>query len=193
MPYYLCSTGAGAEDAEVCTSWVRAGERSQGVKGGWAQRYETRAQADAALEALRSLRARAGASWLQDVYIDGSAVLGRWSACAVFFGEGDPRNAVQDLPPPHTAPRAELAAVLLALQRGADDARLWSDSAYVCQAFERGWASAAHPDLTARLKELCASRRVFLRKVAGHSGVPGNMAVDAMLAERRTSALRGTS
>jgi len=190
MPYYLCSTGSGADAAEVCTSWARAEERSQGVKGGWAQRFETRRQADAALEALRSLRASSEARWLQDVYIDGSAVLGCWSACAVFFGEGDPRNAVRDLPPPHTAPRAELSAVLLALERGADDARLWSDSAYVCQAFERGWVSSAHPDLTARLREVCAARRVFLRKVAGHSGVPGNVAVDAMLAERRGNALR---
>jgi ribonuclease HI len=185
MPYYLCSTGPSAQEAELCTSWGKAKERSQGVRGGWAKRFDAKPEADAALLRLRSLRADAEAEELQDVYVDGSAVLGRWSACAVFFGEGDPRNEVRELGPPHTAPRAELEAVLLALERGADGARLWSDSAFVCQAFETDWTSAAHAALARRVRELCAARRIFVRKVAGHSGDPGNTAVDAMLAERR--------
>jgi ribonuclease HI len=191
MPYYVCSTGPLETDLSIVTSWPRAKTLTSGKSGGWSRRVETRAHAEAALEALRGRRGRKVSPG--HVYVDGSAVLGEWSACAVFFGEGDARNAVRELPPPHTAPRAELQAVLLALERGAEDVVLWTDSAYVCQAFELGWTSRAHPELAARVRELSEQRNVVVRKVAGHAGIPGNEAVDAMLYERRRERKAGQS
>lgn len=181
MPYYVCSTGAAQGDLQIVTTWPRAKAATSGVSGGWARRLETREQAEVALEALRRRRTWERGAASSEVYVDGSAVPGAWSACAVFFGQGDERNLTRELSPPHTAPRAELEAVLLALERGADDAILWTDSAYVCQAFELGWTSRAHPELVARVRELCKRRSVVVRKVPGHAGVPGNEAVDAML------------
>jgi ribonuclease HI len=170
MPYYVCSSGPASEDVVLCTSWARAKLASQGKAGGWARRYDARDLAEAELERVKELRRAGAATWLSDVRLESSAVLGQHSRCAVSFGEGDPRNAELELPPPHTLPRAALAALLLALERGADDARLWSDSAYVCQLFEAGFpTSAEHQDLVARARELCCARRIVVCKAAAAS------------------------
>lgn len=179
MPYYLCKS----EGLEICTSWPRAKAAVHGKPGAWCRRYETRAAAE---EALRTAGAASGAARGQAVWVDGSAVLRDWSAAAVFFGEGDDRNCVLELPGPHTAPRAELQAVLLALNRGAVNANIFSDSAFVCLAYEQGWPDTfEHQDLMRQIRPLAASRGIAVRKVAGHAGVPGNEAVDAMLREAR--------
>jgi ribonuclease HI len=119
--------------------------------------------------------------------VDGSAIFGIWSACAVFFADGEVRNEVRLLAQPHTAPRAELAAVLLCLEKGAVSCDVFSDSAFVCQAFERGWPlDFAHQDLMRSIRAVWPTRNLRVCKVAGHSGEPGNEAADAMLAEARS-------
>lgn len=168
MPYYVCCRGPGYE-AVVLTSWAKAREATQKCKGAWTKRYESRAAAAAGLGELLQAQQAQARSCAADVHVGGFAALGRWSACSVFFGEADARNAARDLPAPHTAPRAELAAVLLALERGARDARLCCASAFVCQAFEQGWpATFAHQDLMRPIRELCEERRVSVHKVAVH-------------------------
>jgi len=187
MPYYLCKNGE--DGLTIQTSWPKAARMVHGRAGAWAKRYETRQEAHAALERLAAHATIAvGPSPARDrVYVDGSAVLGAWSACAVFFAEGDARNAVRLLPPPHTSPRAELAAVLLCLEQGAVNCDVFSDSAFVCQAFERGWpAEFAHQDLMRSIRAVWPTRNLRVQKVAGHSGEPGNEAVDGMLAAARS-------
>jgi ribonuclease HI len=186
MPYYLCKNEAGLS---IETSWPRAKAKVHKQAASWVKRYERKA---AAQEALSSLSAHVQV--LQQpcatrprVYVDGSAIFGTWSACAVFFAEGDVRNEVQLLAPPHTAPRAELAAVLLCLEKGAVSCDVFSDSAFVCQAFERGWPlDFAHQDLMRSIRAVWPTRNLRVCKVAGHSGEPGNEAVDAMLAAARS-------
>jgi ribonuclease HI len=181
MPYYLCKNEDGLT---VCTSWAKAKACVHGKKGSWAKRYETKEETQEAFS-----RASAAMPGLPptcvgrtEVYVDGSAVLNEWSACAVFFSEHDARNAVRLLPPPHTSPRAELAAVLLCLEKGAVSCDVMSDSSFVCQAFERGWPSEfAHQDLMVHIRAMWPTRNLRILKVAGHAGVPGNEAVDAML------------
>lgn len=112
-------------------------------------------------------------------------------ARAVFFGEGHERNLAREPSLPHTAPRTELVAALLALERGADDAMLWTDWAFFCQAFELRWTSRAHPELAARVREFCKHWSVVVRKVPGRAGKPHNEAVDAMLSECRCALSRG--
>jgi len=78
---------------------------------------------------------------------------------AVFFSNSDARNEVKLLPPPHTSPRAELAALLLALEKGAVSCDVVSDSSFVCQAFERGWPEDfAHQDLIVQIRAMWPSR-----------------------------------
>lgn len=186
MPYYLCKNETGAS---IETSWPKAKAKVHGHAAAWAKRYETKA---AAHEALMRLSVdmeviQAPDSMRPRVYVDGSAILSAWSACAVFFADDDPRNKVKLLPPPHTSPRAELAAILLALETGVVNCDIFSDSAFVCQAFERGWPSEfAHQDLMQSIRAVWPTRNLRICKVAGHSGEPGNEAVDAMLAAARS-------
>jgi len=177
MPYYLCCSGT---DLELCTSWSAAKRAGQGRPGSWTKRYETRAAAEAALAAARGRRGGERGAGCAELFVDGSALLGRWSAAAVWFGPDDARNALQELPPPHTAPRAELAALLLALRSGVRGACVRSNSAFVCQAYEQGWPETmAHQDLMREVALRCGAQAVSVRKVAG------NDAVDAMLREAR--------
>ena len=179
MGYYLV---VGAATAQLHSSWPSAKAATHGVKGAWCNSYPTRAEAAAALAALALPVAPSSTA----VYVDGSALLGQWSGCAAWFGEGDARNLARALPPPHTSPRAELQAVLLALEQGAQDCVIYSDNAFVVQAYQRGWPTAfAHSDLMALLQDRCRSARVAIEKVAGHAGVPGNEAADHLVAALR--------
>lgn len=186
MPYYLCSNELGVH---ACASWEEAKRLTQGHAGSWAKKYSKRAELLAALAATRHVPA---AARLEDdgaaapvAYVDGSCVLGEWSACAVFFSEGSGENEVQELGAPHTAPRAELAAVLLCLEKGFRSGRILSDSVFVCRAFARGWPEAyAHQDLMGRIRDLWTPE-LSVVKVPAHAGQAGNEAVDAMLRRRR--------
>ncbi len=71
---------------------------------------------------------------------------------------------------------------------------LYSDSKYVVDAVEKGWAvkwrangwmrnkreKAVNPDLWATLLDLCATHDVEFRWVRGHSGVPDNERCDRL-------------
>jgi len=181
MPYYLCKNEAGLT---VCTTWSKAKACVHGKKGSWAKRYETKEDVQEALShasKAMTLPLQVQAPRVQ-IYVDGSAILNEWSACAVYFSDHDPKNAVKILPPPHTSPRAELAAVLLCLEKGAVSCDVMSDSSFVCQAFERGWPSEfAHQDVMSHIRALWPTRNLRVLKVAGHAGILGNEAVDAML------------
>ena len=179
MGYYLVVKTH--EPAEIHTSWASAKAATQGVKGAWCKSYDTREAAAAALASLASSKLSEDTKSVA-VYVDGSALLGRWSGCAVWFGDHDPRNLAKDLPPPHTSPRAELQAVVLALDLGVRDAIIYSDNAFVVQAYQRGWpATFAHADLMAELRSRATEANVRVSKVAGHSGILGNEAADALV------------
>lgn len=92
--------------------------------------------------------------------------------------------------------RMELLAVIKGLETLTRPCRvvLYSDSRYVVDAMEKGWAvkwranrwqrnkreRAVNPDLWARLLDLCATHDVEFRWVRGHSGVADNERCDRL-------------
>ena len=98
--------------------------------------------------------------------------------------------------------RMELTGVIAALEalREPCIVELWSDSKYVIDALEKGWAKgwrargwvkgdkkpALNPDLWARLLELCEYHTVNLHWVKGHASNPYNNRCDELaVAESR--------
>jgi ribonuclease HI len=92
--------------------------------------------------------------------------------------------------------RMELMAALKALEalKRPCQVRLFSDSAYLVNAFSQGWLAkwqkngwltskkepVENQDLWRRLLELAAGHEIFWHKVRGHSGDPYNERCDAM-------------
>ena len=130
----------------------------------------------------------------------------RLAGCGVWFGHGDERNIGTANPfPPHTSNRAEMVAVLLAMQAfrrsgesAARDLHVMSDSEYVVRgmrewlpAWEKrqfrraGGAPVKNADLW---KKLSAERRalggwVTFEHVRGHAGDEGNEEADRLARE----------
>ncbi len=92
--------------------------------------------------------------------------------------------------------RMELTAVIKGLEALSEPCAvdLWSDSKYVIDALEKGWAKgwrargwvkgdkkpALNPDLWERLLELCEEHRVTLHWVKGHADDPYNERCDKL-------------
>ncbi len=92
--------------------------------------------------------------------------------------------------------RMELLAAIVGLEALTRpcDVELFSDSRYLVDAVEKGWAArwrkngwmrnkreaAVNPDLWERLLNLLAQHNVEFRWVRGHSGDPGNERCDAL-------------
>jgi ribonuclease HI len=145
-----------------------------------------------------------------NVYTDGhcarNGAKGATAGVGVYFGHLDPRNVSEALSGPvQTNQRAELTALIRTLEHitglvfTTPAARfiIWSDSKYCVQGYnswmdnwvERGWLTAArnpvkNRDLweqTVALRDsLVDVNTVEVRWVKGHSGNPGNDAVDAL-------------
>ena len=118
---------------------------------------------------------------------------GGW-ACILMFGphkkelSGGEANTTNN--------RMELTAVIRGLQALKEPCivELYSDSKYVIDALEKGWAlgwqargwrkadkkPALNPDLWAELLELCQVHRVNLHWVKGHASNPYNNRCDAL-------------
>jgi ribonuclease HI len=95
--------------------------------------------------------------------------------------------------------RMEIRSVITGLETLKEPCRviLYSDSRYVIDAIEKGWAirwrannwkrnktdPALNPDLWGRLLDLLAHHRVECRWVKGHAGNPGNERCDQLARE----------
>ncbi len=135
-----------------------------------------------------------------EIYTDGAcrgAKERRRGGIGVYFGEGDERNVSEPLyGTRHTNQRAELTALLRALQIVRHDARIYtvySDSMYAVRGVnewldrwkQNGWRTAkgtyvANEDLWRSIDQLHCSQRVHVEHVRAHSGIEGNERADAL-------------
>lgn len=140
-----------------------------------------------------------------EIYTDGACSGNRRNSSSaragvgVYFGADHELNYSAPLRVgPHTNQRAELEALLVAMElievHALGAAVIWSDSQYSidcvtkwCVAWERnGWINSKHEPVQNQdlIKPLLAALRrhpeVQLKKVKGHSGVAGNEAADRL-------------
>lgn len=141
-----------------------------------------------------------------EIYTDGSCKFnpgpGGWGAVLVYNGRekelcGGARNTTNN--------RMELTAVIMALSALKEPCRvmLCSDSKYVIDALEKGWADgwrargwkkadkspALNPDLWEQLLELTKKHEMNYKWIKGHAGHPYNERCDAM-AQREADKLK---
>ena len=121
-----------------------------------------------------------------DVYTDGACPNNQANpTCAgigIWFGPNHPQNRAEPLAPPFTNNRAELTAVLRALQLTFGPIRIFTDSTYVmdnAQSRLPGWigrnfANVKNADLWSAYINLSSNRVIQFVHVKGHSGNEGN-------------------
>ncbi|EPY53908.1 ribonuclease H Rnh1 [Schizosaccharomyces cryophilus OY26] len=147
---------------------------------------------------------KTGASNPEIVYTDGSSLgngkFGAAAGCGVYFGPGDPRNLSERLIiGEQTNNRAELQAIIHALENTSGDVIIRADSKYAIQAltvWNKKWektnymTSSSTPvknvDLITRASRLMEDRNVELEYVEGHSTDYGNQQAD-LLARKAAS------
>ena len=132
-----------------------------------------------------------------DVYTDGACSgnpgPGGWGAILCYNGV---EKEISGGEPHTTNNRMELLAVISALEKLKEpcEVTLYSDSQYVCNALERGWAKkwrangwmrtkkdkALNPDLWERLLNLCDTHKVSVVWVKGHNTHPMNERCDRL-------------
>ena len=131
------------------------------------------------------------------IYTDGACSgnpgPGGWGAILIY---GTVEKEISGGAPSTTNNRMELTAVIEALSRLKEPCQveLWSDSKYVIDALEKGWAKswrtkgwvksdkkpALNPDLWERLLDLCEIHTVRTHWVKGHADNPYNSRCDEM-------------
>jgi len=132
-----------------------------------------------------------------DIYTDGACSgnpgPGGWGAILCYNGV---EKEISGGEPHTTNNRMELLAVISALEMLKEpcEVTLYSDSQYVCNALERGWARkwkaqnwmrtkkdpALNPDLWERLLNLCDIHKVAVVWVKGHNNHPMNERCDRL-------------
>jgi ribonuclease HI len=206
MSFYAVKAG---ESREIYTTWDEARPHCQGTRGVRFKKLRTRSEAEEWLGINSSKRQRTSGEELH-VYTDGACSKnGRRGACAgigVYFGDDDPRNVSEPLPPDerHTNNRAELLAIEAALDvvqaddhPPVDTLHLYTDSQYSHKALtqwinnwlKNGWVTSKgtpveNRDLLERIhRKLQRPPDVEWHYVKAHNGDPGNEAADALAVE----------
>jgi ribonuclease HI len=113
------------------------------------------------------------------VYVDGGCILNRSSFAAVAFETHGIGIAVGgDI---HTAPFSELSALKLALDEGASNCFVFTDSGFVFTSFLLGFPQDfKYAELGAEIRAKLIEKNVRVKKVKGHSGIIGNERADAL-------------
>jgi ribonuclease HI len=136
------------------------------------------------------------------IYTDGACSgnpgPGGWGAILEYNGH---RKELSGGDPATTNNRMELIGVISALRALNEpcEVALYTDSQYVVNAIEKGWAvkwrangwmrnkkdPALNPDLWEQLLDLCATHRVTFHWVKGHADNPNNNRCDQLAVQER--------
>ena len=199
----------------IYTSWFGPhGAQVQvlGVAGARYKGFATRAEAEAFLRgdvppprpsgatspSRKVLKADAGSDQRIKVYTDGGALgnpgPGGWAAVIL---DRDPPTELSGGFSPTTNNRMELTAAIMALRHfeAPTAVRLHTDSRYVADGINKGWAerwrangwmrtrteAARNADLWAALLDLCQRHEVVFEWVPGHAGVVYNERCDQLV------------
>ena len=121
------------------------------------------------------------------IYTDGSCLANGTtnasSGAGVYFGEDDPRNASFPVPGAQTNNRAELWAIIKALDMTTSPVEIRSDSRLSIKCAQRTWQAKANLDLFEQLWEKMKNRDVIFTWVRGHDNEIGNEASDTLAKE----------
>lgn len=190
MSFYAVAIG---RNRGVFTTWKECHNCIDRYKGAVYKKFPTRAAATEWLEPAKVKRPKTVAPTV--VYTDGACPNNQdkhkaRAGVGVWFNDGDVRNVSEPLPGKATNQRAELMAVIRALeQEPAEDLHIYSDSEYVVLGVKyrlTGWARDSfrkvdNDDLWRRLHvALQENRNIELEHVDGHSGNVGNEAADKL-------------
>ncbi|KAK9417486.1 putative RNase H type-1 domain-containing protein [Seiridium unicorne] len=205
----------------IYTEWDEAQKSILGSKGPKYQSFKTRAEAieyikahgnEAGQKAIENevaeppaKRSKTIADGALHVYTDGSSrgngKVGAAAGVGVWFGEDDPRNISERLEgDPQTNQRAELTAILRALQKVSvdQDIRIFTDSQYSISCvteWYRNWekkrwkttgnADVKNKDLVQAIRTKIEDRdaagtKTLFQWVKGHDATPGNVEADKL-------------
>ena len=98
----------------------------------------------------------------------------------VFFGNGDKRNLSCKFDGVQTNNRAELYAILKALELCKTDIHIITDSLLSINVITGVWEASKNLDLIQKIKELSIGRIVNYEHCSGHAGVYGNEEADKL-------------
>ena len=118
------------------------------------------------------------------VYTDGSCIHnGKKNARAgigVYFGKGDIRNVSRRIEGKQTNNRAELFAIIKAIECTKCNLVICSDSEYAIKGITGVYNVKKNIDLFDRIKQLSENRRIIYSKIKGHSKCEMNKCADRL-------------
>ena len=120
-----------------------------------------------------------------EVYVDGACTRngkqGARAGSGVYFGSEDPRNSSFKVPGKQTNQRAEVWAIIQALDLCPDrPLRIYTDSVYAWKGATRQWHMKQNLDLFEPLWEKLKGRVIDWKVIRGHTGIVGNEAADKL-------------
>lgn len=187
MKYYAVKVG---KVPGIYYTWNECKEQVNGYKGACYKSFDSLSKAEAFINPPQSSDNNTKDYTI--IYTDG-AYAGVKAGIGVWFGDNDKRNVSELMPlENHTNQRAELYAILRALQIESGNIHIYTDSVYSINCMsawihdwvQNGWktstGSVKNKDIIEQIYALSQGRNIKFSHVDGHSGIYGNEEADRL-------------